>query len=61
MNIELKPCPFCGQTPCIRYGYSLGDTYAEGMETHYIWCDCGAYMEVESKGDLVKAWNKRIS
>ena len=58
----LKPCPFCGDTPRLSYGSSLGDSYSEGMETNYIWCDCGIYIEVdyeESKETLTKTWNHR--
>lgn len=60
--MELKSCPFCGDTPC--------------LDREKIFCDCGAKIEIplyaygagdyygfptyeEAKTLMIEAWNRR--
>lgn len=50
-NIELKPCPFCGNEGHLS---QHGDSYIVSC------FDCGAQIDYcASEEEAVKAWNKR--
>jgi len=56
-DIQLKPCPFCGETESL---------YIEHMEgtvihpTYRVYCDyCGASAGWTDRGDHVEEWNTR--
>ena len=57
-NIELKPCPFCGENAAhLDRAYSYySDTviYCENCDTVFSLDDCNATEE-----QLVEAWNRR--
>ena len=55
---ELKPCPFCGDSPRIRR-FELMEGFMD--ETYSVRCDfCGASIDRWlSNQDAIAAWNRR--
>lgn len=67
MSDELKPCPFCGNSP-VQYeiephehGLVLdGKKFPASLGHHIIECGCGVAVAIdESKDAVVARWNKR--
>lgn len=61
MNIDVKPCPFCGDA----WVYASTGDYGSGYEhyryrvncrCHYAWSVIGWH---ERKADVISAWNRR--
>ena len=56
MNIEIKPCPFCG-------GYAKEVAGVDGASTFhfFIMCTkCKVVMKSKLRDDLIERWNKRV-
>ena len=59
LEIELKPCPFCGEKANIE----INDTFFMGLEPKYMamctWCsgNSGWY---ETDEEATEAWNRRV-
>ena len=53
---ELKPCPFCGETPRI-----IEHEYTDVDNTYGIKCKCGTqgFQFWETIDDAIEAWNRR--
>ena len=64
-NPELRPCPFCGQTPAMRQVYS--DAFAKGeLQNYYVAClneKCAlqpvTLMNFLTRRQAAAAWNRR--
>ena len=73
MNVTLKPCPFCGETPNEPYKDGGGDERIGYNFSVTIACKCGVSVSADSHQgnggwcddsgqaleNAVKAWNKR--
>lgn len=67
--LELKPCPFCGGSPRIRYikerGIPSGDdgfrAVVECVNTHECGCNLQkwALKQLWARETAIKAWNRR--
>ena len=54
MNIELKPCPFCGGTNLRQYSYN------PGMDVYYrIECYCLGSASGRTPEEAAETWNTR--
>lgn len=58
-NIELKPCPFCGNTsikPRPRYSELTGEVYGYTVE-----CFAGCYAKLfhSDENKAIERWNRR--
>ena len=62
MNIELKPCPFCGGTNIKMYSLKNADFHGF---IHLCTINGDSMVKVESRlfpteEDAIKAWNRRV-
>ena len=57
---SLKPCPFCGGDAADPSQVEYGDCHVT-----YCYCivcmECEAYMEMDTREEVVSAWNKRVA
>lgn len=52
MSEQLKPCPFCGQTP--------GIDYSDALDAYVVVCeDCPANQFDDRRGGAIATWNTR--
>ena len=62
MMEELKPCPFCGETPTVREGTErdgwIGHTAIVCMTQSNPFC-ISKWVELKKK-KAIKAWNRRV-
>lgn len=64
-DVELLPCPFCGEQPAHRETvehYAADGKHPAGTFTsqHHIACDhCGVERSEEYFADAIAAWNRR--
>lgn len=75
MSAELKPCPFCGGSADVYYGFNYdydgGDRwYVYSAE---VWCNCGCTLKVDNHlpkvhvsedhmlDFAIEAWNRRTN
>jgi len=56
MDLEIKPCPFCGQKA--EYDDNVTEHY--GLDCPGVECKlCGVRNFADSKNDAIVMWNKR--
>lgn len=60
MNIEIKPCPFCGGKPVV-YGNSKACCVVCRECNANIVCSCGRDMYPETKAKAIERWNSRAT
>ena len=56
---NIKPCPFCGSDA--KY-YEISREYTKSDNRYFISCtnnECGAIIDMDSKSEVISAWNKR--
>ena len=52
---DLKPCPFCGGKPQMKYNY-----VAQKKKQWSVQCRCGArFFFVDRRYKAIEAWNRR--
>lgn len=53
---NLKPCPFCGGKPQMKYNY-----VAQKKKQWSVQCICGArFFFTDRKYKAIEAWNRRV-
>ena len=53
--VDLKPCPFCGGKPQLKYNY-----VAQKKKQWSVQCRCGArFFFVDRRYKAIEAWNRR--
>ena len=64
MQIELKPCPFCGGEARVNHRMDIGVPFGDSGHIVSVRCDCGAKIECRAAKEewarnyAVKAWNR---
>lgn len=60
MSNELKPCPFCGGKPKLRYRKPFSYVVCTGCKSSSELV-CDSYEEGDGKADAIAAWNRRAN
>ena len=61
---ELKPCPFCGDTPHLDRDEIFCDCGVKMPIPLYVWGagDCDGFPDFKTaKAEMVEAWNRRVN